>query len=256
MLPLVHPSTQQHPLPATPPPLARTSLLVLLDLASAVRPASSYTLSRHRPSTATYTPAHRHSLAHHRTICIVHPIHSGSAFLPTPSPLHPADPRLLLPQPDLHPRRPPPPRRYVCFVNTSASAPSLVVTPPPRSSRSRCHSSRREYVARSPLVVGRARVGWWALVLGPMGRRRLVPTTPSSPPLLHAPPRARPSPRPLLKRPRAAYLQRSTRVWCYNAGVNGARCAHPHRPLNSAWPPTRRGARTTLVLSLLRGRQR
>ena len=253
MLPLVHPSTQQHQLPATPPPLARTSLLVLLDLASAVRPAASYTLSR--PSTATYTPAHRHSLAHHRAICIVHPIHSGSAFLPPPSPLHPAGARLLLPQPDLPPRRPPPPRRYVCFVNTSASAPSLVVTPPPRS-RSRCHSSRREYVARSPLVVGRARVGWWALVPGRMGRRRPVSTIPSSPPLLHAPPRARPSPRPLLKRPRAAYLQRSTRVWCYNAGVNGTRRAHPHRPLNSAWPPTRRGARTTLVLSLLRGRQR
>jgi len=208
----VHPSTQQRQLPATPPPLARTSLLVLLDLASAVRPASSYTLSRHRPGTATYTPAHRHSRAHHRAICIVHPIHSGSAFLPTPSPLHPAGPRLLLPQPDLHPRRPPPPRRYVCFVNTSASAPSLVVTPPPRS-RSRCHSSRREYVARSPLVAGRARVGWRALVPGRVGRRRPVSTIPSSPPLLHAPPRARPPPRPLLKRPRAAYLQRSTRVW-------------------------------------------
>ena len=255
MLPLVHPSTQQHPLPATPPPLARTSLLVLVDLASAARPASSSTLSRHRPNTTTYTHAHRHSLAHHRTICIVHTIHSGSALLPPPSPLHPAGARLLLPQPDLPPRRPPPPRRYVCFVNTSASAPSLVATPPPRS-RSRCHSSRREYVARSPLVVGRARVGWWALVPGRMGRRRPVSTIPSSPPLLHAPPRARPSPRPLLKRPRAAYRQRSTRVWCYNAGVNGTRRAHPHRPLNSAWPPTRRGARTTLVLSRLRGRQR
>ena len=177
-----------------------------------MRPASSYTLSRHRPNTATYTPAHRHSLAHHRTTCIVHPIHSGSAFLPTPSPLHPAGPRLLLPQPDLHPRRPPPPRRYVCFVNTSASAPSLVVTPPPRS-RSRCHSSRREYVARSLLVAGRARVGWWALVPDRMGRRKPVSTIPSPPPLLHAPPRARPSPRPLFKRPRAAYLQKSTRVW-------------------------------------------
>ena len=95
MLPLVHPSTQQHPLPATPPPLARTSLLVLVDPASTVRPASSSTLSRHRPNTTTYTHAHRHSLAHHRTICIVHPIHSGSAFLPPPSPLHPAGARLF-----------------------------------------------------------------------------------------------------------------------------------------------------------------
>jgi hypothetical protein len=138
----------------------------------------------------------------------------------------------------------------VCFVNTSASAPSLVVTPPPRS-RSRCQSSRREYVARSPLLAGRLRMGWWVLVPGRIKRRKPLFSIPSAPPLLYVPPRARPSP------PRAAYLQRSTRVWCYkgNAGVSGTRCAHPHRPHNSIWPPTRRGARTTLVLSLLRGRQ-
>ena len=70
-------------------------------------------------------------------------------------------------------------------------------------------------MARSLLVAGRARVGWWALVPDRMGRRKPVSTIPSPPPLLHAPPRARPSPRPLFKRPRAAYLQMSTRVWWY-----------------------------------------
>ena len=208
------------------------------------------------PATATYTPAHRHSLAHHRANCIVHPIHSGSAFLPTPSPLHPAGPRLLLPQPDLHPRRPPPLRRYVCFVNTSASAPSLVVTPPPRS-RSRCHSSRREYVARSLLVAGRARVGWWALVPDRMGGASPCPPFPRprpycTPRLARGHRHARYSNGPVL--PTSKCQQGFGDI--KKMRVNGTRCAHPHRLLNSAWPPTRSGARTTLVLSLLRGRQR
>ena len=58
------------------------------------------------------------------------------------------------------------------------------------------------------------------------GRGRRVPTASPSPLPLHAPPRARPSLCPRLKRLRVAYPQRSAVGWCYrdNAGASGARC--------------------------------
>ena len=68
MLPLARPSIQPRPLPATPPPLARPfipcPLLVLADRASAARPASSSTLSRHTPPpTRTRAATHLHTTA-------------------------------------------------------------------------------------------------------------------------------------------------------------------------------------------------
>ena len=68
MFHLARPSTQPHPLPATPPPLARPfipcPLLVLADRASAARPASSSTLSRHTPPpTRTRAATHLHTTA-------------------------------------------------------------------------------------------------------------------------------------------------------------------------------------------------
>jgi len=251
--PIARPSTQPHPLPAAPPPLARPfipcPLLVLVHRASAARPASSFTLSRHTPPpTRTRAATHLHATA---------PCARSTLFIAAPRSFHhnlhftPLAPASRNPtSTSTHPHTPLTATPSSLRVFRQHVSPSLFVTPPTRS-RSRCQSSRREYVARSSLLAGRLRVGWWVLAPGRVGRRKPLFNAPSFPPLLHAPPRARSSP------PRAAYLQRPTRVWCYKgtAGVSGTRCAQLHRPHNSIWPPTRRGARTTLVLSLLRGRQ-
>jgi hypothetical protein len=206
---LARPSTQPHPLPATSPPLAHPfipcPLLVLADRASAARPASSSTLSRHTPPpTRTRAATHLHTTA---------PCARSTLFIAAPHSFHhhlhftPLAPASRSPtSTSTHHHTPLTATPSSLRVFRQHVSPLLFVTPPTRS-RSRCQSSRREYVARSPLLAGRLRVGWWVLVPGRVGRRKPSLNTPSFPPLLHAPPRARSSP------PRAAYLQRSTRAF-------------------------------------------
>ena len=214
--------------------------------------APRFLLHTFPPHTTTYTHARRHSLTRHRTMCTLHPVHSGSAFLSPQSPLHPAGARL--PQPDVHLHPPPHPAYRHSLVATCVSS-----TRQPVAACNTAHT-----IALSlPILASRIRGSFvppgWAVACGLVGpgawsgwkakafvQRSLIPA-----------PITRPASREVIATTRCLPSTVNKGFWCYkgNAGVNGARCAHPHRPHNSIWPPTRRGARTTLVLSLLRGRQ-
>jgi hypothetical protein len=82
--------------------------------------APRFLLHTFPPHTTTYTHARRHSLTRHRTMCTLHPVHSGSAFLSPQSPLHPAGARL--PQPDAHLHPTPHPAYRHSLVATCVSS--------------------------------------------------------------------------------------------------------------------------------------